>query len=84
MNEGFSAPILLEYDLRDEQLLLVAEQCEDPFNRWDAVQTFVKQLWLGAYHNDDWSGLELVAGVLDKSPSRGFESCFYSRTPEFA
>ena len=50
VNEGFSAPILLEYDLSDEQLLLMAEQCEDPFNRWDAVQTFVKQLWLDAYH----------------------------------
>jgi aminopeptidase N len=73
VNEGFSAPILLEYDLSDEQLLLMAEQCEDPFNRWDAVQTFVKQLWLDAYHNDDWSGLELVAGVLDKSLNRGFK-----------
>lgn len=73
VNEGFSAPILLEYDLSDEQLLKMAEQCKDPFNRWDAVQTLIKNLWLEAYHDDDWRGVELVAGVLGKSLNRGFE-----------
>lgn len=35
---GFSAPVVLEFDYTDEQLLTLLEHDTDPFNRWEAGQ----------------------------------------------
>lgn len=35
---GFSAPVVLEYDYSDRQLLTLLAHDSDPFNRWEAAQ----------------------------------------------
>jgi aminopeptidase N len=35
---GFSAPVILEFDYSDEQLLTLLAHDSDPFNRWEAGQ----------------------------------------------
>ncbi|MBK0392193.1 aminopeptidase N [Ramlibacter algicola] len=35
---GFSAPVVLEWDATDAQLLALLEHDTDPFNRWEAAQ----------------------------------------------
>jgi aminopeptidase N len=35
---GFSAPVILEYDYSDQQLLTLLANDSDPFNRWEAAQ----------------------------------------------
>ena len=35
---GFSAPVLLQFDYSDEQLLTLLASDPDPFNRWEAGQ----------------------------------------------
>jgi aminopeptidase N len=35
---GFSAPVVLEFDYTDVQLLALLEHDTDPFNRWEAAQ----------------------------------------------
>ncbi|MCW5649187.1 MAG: aminopeptidase N [Ramlibacter sp.] len=35
---GFSAPVILEFDYSDEQLLTLLAHDTDPFNRWEAAQ----------------------------------------------
>jgi aminopeptidase N len=35
---GFSAPVVLEYDYSDQQLLALLAHDTDPFNRWEAAQ----------------------------------------------
>ncbi|HEY2257901.1 MAG TPA: aminopeptidase N, partial [Variovorax sp.] len=38
MLRGFSAPVILNYDYRDDQLLNLLAHDPDPFNRWEAGQ----------------------------------------------
>ncbi len=38
---GFSAPVVLEHDYTDEQLLALLAHDRDPFNRWEAGQRLV-------------------------------------------
>ena len=35
---GFSAPVIIEYDYRDDELLTLLAHDSDPFNRWEAGQ----------------------------------------------
>lgn len=35
---GFSAPVILDYDFSDQQLLTLLAHDSDPFNRWEAAQ----------------------------------------------
>ena len=35
---GFSAPVVLDFDYSDEQLLMLLAHDTDPFNRWEAGQ----------------------------------------------
>lgn len=43
---GFSAPVRLEYDYRDEQLQLLLAHDRDPFSRWEAGQLLSSRLLL--------------------------------------
>jgi aminopeptidase N len=49
---GFSAPVILEYELSDEQLLLLLQQDSDPFNRWEAGQRLAIRLALQALQGE--------------------------------
>ncbi len=44
---GFSAPVLLEFDYRDEELTHLLAHDSDPFNRWEAGQRLAGRLLLG-------------------------------------
>ena len=45
---GFTAPVVLEYDYTDEQLLALLEHDTDPFNRWEAGQRLAVRRALAA------------------------------------
>jgi aminopeptidase N len=44
---GFSAPVRVEFDYSDEQLMLLMSSDSDGFNRWDAGQTLLRRTLLG-------------------------------------
>jgi aminopeptidase N len=44
---GFSAPVVLDYDYTDTQLLTLLAHDTDPFNRWEAGQRLATQRALG-------------------------------------
>lgn len=44
---GFSAPVVLEYDYSDSQLLALLAHDTDPFNRWEAAQRLATGRALG-------------------------------------
>jgi aminopeptidase N len=44
---GFSAPVKVEYDYRDEELMFLMAHDPDAFNRWDAAQTLSQRVILG-------------------------------------
>jgi len=43
---GFSAPVQLEFDYSDQQLMFLMAHDSDGFNRWDAAQTLVRRVLL--------------------------------------
>jgi len=49
---GFSAPVVLEFDYTDEQLLALLEHDTDPFNRWEAAQRLAVNRALAAIRAD--------------------------------
>ena len=51
VNRGFSAPVILQSDASDDDLLFQAAHDSDSFNRWEATQTCARRLLIGAYHN---------------------------------
>jgi hypothetical protein len=45
---GFSAPVVLDYDYSDTQLLHLLAHDSDPFNRWEAGQRLaMRARWQG-------------------------------------
>lgn len=46
LNRGFGAPINLEYDYTDLELIHLLQHDNDPFNRWDAVQNIYARIIL--------------------------------------
>ena len=49
---GFSAPVVLEFDYTDEQLLALLEHDTDPFNRWEAAQRLATARAIGFIRSD--------------------------------
>jgi aminopeptidase N len=52
VNRGFSAPIILQTDATESDLLLQVAHDRDSFNRWEAAQTVARRLLVGAYHSE--------------------------------
>jgi aminopeptidase N len=48
MLRGFSAPVILEFDYTEDQLLALLAHDSDPFNRWEAAQRLAMQAALAA------------------------------------
>jgi len=44
LNRGFSAPVKVTTNLRDDDLAFLAAHDSDPFNRWQAIQTLATAL----------------------------------------
>ncbi|HEY0824546.1 MAG TPA: aminopeptidase N, partial [Ramlibacter sp.] len=49
---GFSAPVILEYEYSDQQLLALLAHDTDPFNRWEAAQRLATGRALGFIRGD--------------------------------
>ncbi|MEJ2620075.1 MAG: aminopeptidase N [Candidatus Thiodiazotropha sp.] len=63
---GFSAPVKLEYDYSDQQLMFLMARESDDFNRWDAAQTLARRTLLklvAAYQQDQ--PFELDGGFIE-------------------
>jgi aminopeptidase N len=54
---GFSAPVVLEFDYSDAQLLALLANDSDPFNRWEAGQRLAVR-----------SAIKAIAAVADPAP----------------
>ena len=54
---GFSAPVLLETDMLDDELAVLMSCDTDPFNRWEAGQQYASRVMLGMLESsvDNWS-----------------------------
>ena len=50
INRGFSAPVILQNDATDDDLMVQIAHDTDSFNRWEAAQTTARRLLLRAYH----------------------------------
>lgn len=66
---GFSAPVVLEFDYTDEQLLTLLEHDTDPFNRWEAGQRLAVNRALAAIRGNgeivlDTAFLEAMRSLL--------------------
>lgn len=67
---GFSAPVVLDFDYTDAQLLTLLEHDTDPFNRWEAAQRLAVRRALQAIHGDgaatrlDGAFIEAMRSVL--------------------
>ncbi len=61
---GFSAPVLLQTDLLDDELAILMSCDSDPFNRWEAAQQYASRVMLGLMEESsiDWSAA--IAGLI--------------------
>jgi aminopeptidase N len=62
---GFSAPVVLDYDYSDGQLLTLLRHDSDPFNRWEAGQRLSLRRLLTAIETPGAAALTLDAPYLD-------------------
>jgi aminopeptidase N len=70
INRGFSAPIILNTDSTDADLLFQVAHDTDSFNRWEAAQTSARRMMVKAYHGEtvDSGGLAQALNAVLKSP----------------
>ena len=62
---GFSAPVILEHDYSDAELLTLLAHDSDPFNRWEAGQRLALRRALAAVQSTDAVHQPLDAAYLD-------------------
>src|SRR5690606_31859333 len=62
---GFSAPVVLEFDDDDRQLLTLLAHDSDPFNRWEAGQRLALRRALAAVYAEGAVGHPLDAAFID-------------------
>jgi aminopeptidase N len=75
---GFSAPVILEFNYSEDQLLALLAHDVDPFNRWEAAQRLAMQAALSALNP---STINSVANSLDSmSAIGGFDSISFSKS----
>ena len=76
---GFSAPVVLEFDYHDDQLLHLLAHDNDPFNRWEAGQRLALRCALAAINNPapgpvlNAAYLQAMRGILR---SEGLDAAF--------
>lgn len=80
---GFSAPVRLELDLGDAELLRLFTADSDSFNRWQAFQTVATRALVHAGANKDGGGLRDKARELAR-PLEGFLAGPATTDPAFA
>ncbi len=58
---GFSAPVILDFDFSEDQLLALLAHDSDPFNRWEAAQRLAMQAALYALNSNATNSIALNA-----------------------
>jgi len=61
---GFSAPVLLETDMLDDELAILMSFDTDPFNRWEAGQQYASRVMLGMVESSADSWPNAMAGLI--------------------
>ena len=61
---GFSAPIILNSDLRDEELATLMSCDTDAFNRWEAGQQYATRVMLDIIQSDEPQSAKQIRGLL--------------------
>ncbi len=69
INRGFSAPVLLQMDQQEEELLLLLGHDTDAFSRWEAGQRLARRLIM-AETGGTARGVEAFAAALEESIAR--------------
>ena len=64
MLRGFSAPVIVDDGLSDDDLLVLLRHDTDPFNRWEAGQRMALERLLGAVRAEGPVALELDDGFI--------------------
>ncbi len=73
---GFSAPVKVHFDYRDEELMFLMAHDSDGFNRWEAAQTLAQRLLLGAVVAGAKDVVTSEGGSVEKSGVAGFIAAF--------
>lgn len=73
---GFSAPVKVHFDYRDEELMFLMAHDSDGFNRWEAAQTLAQRLLLGAVATGAKDVIVGEGGSVEKSGVAGFIAAF--------
>ncbi|UYN99724.1 MAG: aminopeptidase N [Devosia sp.] len=76
---GFSAPVKVNSSLSQEDLLFLAGNDSDPFNRWDALQTVSTRLIADAARGQHWKDAEadaLRSALVDTLDSPDLDDAF--------
>ncbi|MCR9077658.1 MAG: aminopeptidase N [Hyphomonadaceae bacterium] len=64
LNRGFSAPIRLDHQIDDAQVLALAQLDDDPFNQWNSLQSLVKKDILAiAYDQKSGPDADVVSAI---------------------
>jgi aminopeptidase N len=63
INRGFSAPVILQTDATDSDLLFQMGHDSDSFNRWEAAQTAARRLLIKAYEGVNVDVSPLAQGL---------------------
>ncbi|MBD1389676.1 aminopeptidase N [Neiella sp. HB171785] len=78
--KGFSAPIKLNYQYSDVQLLTLAQHCEDGFTRWDAIQSLLaRYIWQIADGETSTLPQNIIDGVLAIASDGEIEAALKAR-----
>ena len=60
----FSAPVYLDHPMSDEKLTFLMENDTDPFNRWDAANTLMRECLIRMSIHDSSADLHLLEAML--------------------
>ena len=78
VNQGFTAPVLIDYPLSEADRVTLASCDLDPVNRWDATQYLMKDLWRSVYESQEWGGLASLKQSLSHALDQAFEDPAYA------
>jgi aminopeptidase N len=78
VNRGFSAPVILQSDATESDLLLQLAHDRDSFNRWEAAQTVARRLLVDAYHKKQIDVAGFAAGLQKTLASPDLDDAFKS------
>jgi aminopeptidase N len=87
---GFSAPVRLEYEMSEDDLLVLFQHDSDSFNRWQAAQTYATKLMLRAVESVraqrepsfDSRFAQAIAGLLAKGTDHAFTAQVFALPSE--